>query len=352
MGGKQFSTLYEPAKVDGKTYPSFYQPYGGYGAPADLLQEYNCLHFTFPIILGVSEPNWDSGTLEAYKRRDNRTFEYEGKKYTGYQATQMQRKLETAIRRQKDLANAAKAAGDDILRRQAQSRINTLETKYADFSWVANLSVKENRKSVAGFRPVSVANPQNSGIIKPQGVKVLDTAKKLDKHEVDDCFNTTNPLYPTGRQYKENCQRCVSAYEARRRGFDVIASERIYDGTDTLPYMMNPKGWPAVYENGVKNLKKPDGNRSATIKRSIENMMLSYGDGSRAIIRVQWKSGGGHVFIAEQVDGVTQFIDPQSSTRDCSWYFNAGMIKPESTRLLRIDDKAFTGLIEKCIKIN
>lgn len=191
MGGKQFSTLYEPAKVDGKTYPSFYQPYGGYGAPADLLQEYNCLHFTFPIILGVSEPNWDSGTLEAYKRRDNRTFEYEGKKYTGYQATQMQRKLETAIRRQKDLANAAKAAGDDVLRRQAQSRINTLETKYADFSRAANLSVKENRKSVAGFRPVSVANPQNSDIIntyKGKGIPVQpnisvsdETIKRINK---------------------------------------------------------------------------------------------------------------------------------------------------------------------------
>ena len=80
-------------------------------------------------------------------------------------------------------------------------------------------------------------------------------------------------------------------------------------------------------------------------------MMTSYGDGARAIVRVQWQGGGGHVFIAEQVNGVTQFIDPQSGERDCSYYFNAGMIKPTSTRLLRIDDKSFTDLIEKCIVV-
>ena len=188
-------------------------------------------------------------------------------------------------------------------------------------------------------------------IIKQTGIKTLDSAKMLDKHDIDDCYNTTNPLYSSGRQYKENCQRCVSAYEARRRGYDVTASERIFDGTDTLPYMMNQKGWANVYENGIASLNTPVGSRSATIKQSIESMMTSYGDGARAIVRVQWQGGGGHVFIAEQVNGVTQFIDPQSGERDCSYYFNAGMIKPTSTRLLRIDDKSFTDLIEKCIVV-
>ncbi len=190
-----------------------------------------------------------------------------------------------------------------------------------------------------------------SDIIKQTGIKTLDSAKMLDKHDIDDCYNTTNPLYSSGRQYKENCQRCVSAYEARRRGYDVTASERIFDGTDTLPYMMNQKGWANVYENGIASLNTPVGSRSATIKQSIESMMTSYGDGARAIVRVQWRGGGGHVFIAEQVNGVTQFIDPQSGERDCSYYFNAGMIKPTSTRLLRIDDKSFTDLIEKCIVV-
>ena len=56
----------------------------------------------------------------------------------------------------------------------------------------------------------------------------------------------------------------------------------------------------------------------------------------------------GHVFIAEQENGKTRFIDPQSGEKDVSYYFDSGMIKPIKTRILRVDDKAFTQLIQKC----
>lgn len=50
----------------------------------------------------------------------------DGKTRSRYQWTQEQRRIETAIRREKDVAIAAKAAGDDVLRRQCQQRINDL----------------------------------------------------------------------------------------------------------------------------------------------------------------------------------------------------------------------------------
>ncbi len=193
------------------------------------------------------------------------------------------------------------------------------------------------------------AAPTGASAIKKTGIGKLDTAKVLSTHTIDDCYNSTNPQYATGIEYQVNCQRCVSAYEARRRGYDVVADKAILNGTDTLPYMMSPRGWANVYKDGLASLETPTGSRSTTIKKSIESMMSGYGDGARAIIRVQWQGGGGHVFIAEQVNGATQFIDPQPGSRDCSYYFNAGMIKPASTRLLRIDNKDFTDLIEQCI---
>lgn len=185
--------------------------------------------------------------------------------------------------------------------------------------------------------------------IKKTGINKLDTEKVLSDHTIDDCYNTTNPLYSTGREYQVNCQRVVSTYEARRRGYDVVSAPAILTAPDTLPYMMHQKGWANVYKDGIANLEHLQGSRSSTIKKSIESKMAGYGDGARAIIRVQWQGGGGHVFIAEQINGATEFIDPQPGTRDCSYYFNAGMIKPSATRLLRIDDKDFTDLIEKCI---
>ena len=65
-----------------------------------------------------------------------------------------------------------------------------------------------------------------------------------------EAIKSTNPqFHPHNPAFTENCQRCVSAYEARRRGYNVIAKPRILDGTDSLPYMDSEKGWPAVYQD-------------------------------------------------------------------------------------------------------
>ncbi|WP_234346196.1 hypothetical protein [Collinsella provencensis] len=58
-------------------------------------------------------------------------------------------------------------------------------------------------------------------------------------------------------------------------------------------------------------------------------------------------TGGGHVFIAEQVDGSTRFIDPQTGSSDCSSYFS--MISSGETEILRVDDKDVTDLIKKAV---
>ena len=122
------------------------------------------------------------------------------------------------------------------------------------------------------------------------------------------------------------------------------------NGTDTLPYMLNQRGWASVYADGLQNLEALSGKSGGVILKSICAKMSAYGDGARAIIRVRWQSGGGHVFIAEQVGGVTRFVDPQPGETDVKYYFNRGMIKPSETRLLRIDDKDFTDLIKDCVK--
>lgn len=167
------------------------------------------------------------------------------------------------------------------------------------------------------------------------------------EHSVADDLKATNPKYSTREKaYRENCQRCVSAYEARRRGYDVQAMPRIYDGSDTLPYMLDSTGgWPAVYEN--YSLIDCGASRCATAKANVIKQMVGFGDESRAIVRVVWKRGrSGHVFIAENHSGVISFIDPQCNGADVEWYFDD--VKPGSVYLLRTDDKEFTDLIRKC----
>lgn len=120
--------------------------------------EYNCRHFVFSIVLGVNQPSYSDKMLNQMNRESQSIIEYEGKKYTSYEATQVQRKLETAIRKEKDRQIIARASGDKDGVGIAQSNISTLTSKYKDFSKNAGLDTYKNRLSVSGYKRV---NPNN-----------------------------------------------------------------------------------------------------------------------------------------------------------------------------------------------
>ena len=140
--GKQFSN-----KEFKKLNASLERPIG----------EYNCRHFVFSIVLGVNQPSYSKKMLNKINRESQSIIKYEGKKYTAYEATQVQRKLETAIRKEKDRQIIARASGDKDGVGIAQSNITTLTQKYNDFSKNAGLDTYKNRLSVNGYRRVSVA---------------------------------------------------------------------------------------------------------------------------------------------------------------------------------------------------
>lgn len=119
--------------------------------------EYNCRHFVFSIVLGINQPSYSNKMLNQMNRESQSIIEYEGKKYTAYEATQVQRKLETAIRKEKDRQIIARASGDKESVGTAQSNISTLTQKYNDFSKNAGLDTYKNRLAVSGYRRVSVA---------------------------------------------------------------------------------------------------------------------------------------------------------------------------------------------------
>lgn len=170
MGGRQYAAGSTGRTVGGKYYPPFS---GTPNAPETLLQDYNCLHRKFPILLGISEPAYDEDELAALNARDRQTFVLEGKQYTGYEATQVQRRLETEMRRQKDRANLFAVSGDEDGRRAAQEKLNILTRKYKEFSDAAGLDTHKERMSVSGFHRVKstseVARSMRSPL--PRGYK-------------------------------------------------------------------------------------------------------------------------------------------------------------------------------------
>lgn len=179
--------------------------------------------------------------------------------------------------------------------------------------------------------------------------------KIIGKHSADEDIKATNPNYGESKDrgdklYTHNCQRCVSAYEARRRGYDVTALPYIKNRADDLPYTEKENGWPNVYKNGRNDLIPIISTTKKNVKKKVIQQMEDWGDKARAIIKVCWRWNSGHVFIAENRNGNIVFLDPQSGSLDAGIYFN--YIRVRRTQMLRIDNREFTPLINKCIKPN
>lgn len=126
---------------------------GGLDRP---IGEYNCRHFMFSIISDVNLPSYTKSQLARYRKGSLQKVSYKGKEYTKYEATQVQRQLETAIRKQKDRQIIARASGDKEEIDLAQQKISQLTTEYNKFSRVAGLDTYVNRLSVSGYKPVKI----------------------------------------------------------------------------------------------------------------------------------------------------------------------------------------------------
>ena len=115
----------------------------------------NCRHFVFSIVLGVSSPLYTKKQLEEDRKNNEKGFEYEGKHYTLYEGEQLQRKIELAVRQQKDLQIIAKSSGDKDTISKAQSNITQLTQKYKELSKISGLPTKMNRLRVVGYKRTS-----------------------------------------------------------------------------------------------------------------------------------------------------------------------------------------------------
>lgn len=111
----------------------------------------NCGHAAFGVILGVSSPQYSNAELARFRADNEKGITYEGRHYTGYEATQMQRQLERAIRRQKNQVIAAREADDPDWLRQSRSRLTILRQRYREFSKEAGLRQQNERTFVSGF---------------------------------------------------------------------------------------------------------------------------------------------------------------------------------------------------------
>ncbi|MCI8915444.1 MAG: hypothetical protein HFF26_02075 [Oscillospiraceae bacterium] len=133
----------------------------------------NCGHSAFPIILGVNRPQYTPEELEKFRADNEKGVTVDGVHYTGYQATQMQRKLEQAIRDQKRRVMVDETAGDKERLAQDQTKLTLLRQRYAEFSKAAGLRTQHERTEVAGF------GERNKRV--PESAKAVEISEQSDR---------------------------------------------------------------------------------------------------------------------------------------------------------------------------
>lgn len=129
----------------GDKYPSIYEVCGlGY---VDGLEGANCRHIRTAFVDGVMERTYTDGELAHID--DGHDVDFEGKHYTAYEATQVQRRIERTIRKLKREQTAYKAAGLEEDYQAVTARIRRLNAEYKSFSEAARLPMQRERMKVA-----------------------------------------------------------------------------------------------------------------------------------------------------------------------------------------------------------
>ena len=137
----------------------------------------NCYHYIFSIIMGVSEPNHTKKELQEIIDNNKKGFKLDGKHYTMYEGTQLQRRIETEIRKTKDIQIMAKSSGNKELMGEMQERISELTYKYRELSKISGLPTKLERAKISGYRRTKVTPT----IIKPKPVDIPKIEKETPK---------------------------------------------------------------------------------------------------------------------------------------------------------------------------
>ena len=140
MQGKQF-VIGKPRTINGVHFDSFDEA-------NERLQDYGCLHYKTPIICGISEPRYSPEELKRLNEQNAKTYNINGKDVSGYEAQQMMRRVESAIREQKSIKQTAQASGDKALVKQCNDKIKAYKSKYEEITNITGFYPETKRMSV------------------------------------------------------------------------------------------------------------------------------------------------------------------------------------------------------------
>lgn len=285
---------------------------------------YNCRHFVFSIVMGVNEPNYSKKQLDDMRKESLEKVTYKGKEYTKYEATQVQRKFETAIRKQKDRQITSKASGDMIGVGKAQQKITQLTKEYNDFSKSVGLSTYKNKLSVSGYKRTSISK---------MITKVTDY-KIASNKEISNLDNATKKIM---KEISKNSIEAISSYVGV--GHNEINQTIINGKPDKF----------TIYNN-VKEIQKDIKNIEKMMNKSILNQKITTFRGTYDDFN-KYKIGDEFTLESFVSTSVSEKIAVQYAKRSGNGGVVLEILTPAKTKAIYTGDN-FSALDEKELLLN
>ena len=226
MQGKQF-VVGKARTINGVHFDSFDEA-------NERLQDYGCLHYKTPIICGISEPRYSPEELKRLNEENAKRYTIDGKEYSGYEVTQMQRRLESSVRNEKTTRDLAKASGDNALVKRCNERIKAYQGKYNEISEITGIqgdkkrmSVPRGTATVKGATPTSkkVSNvPKTIEQVNERGTKGIE--KIVDNRIDSQNLNLVKP--------KDISKSAINPYSVDLTGIEAKNADVIVDTVEEL----------------------------------------------------------------------------------------------------------------------
>lgn len=178
-------------------------------------------------------------------------------------------------------------------------------------------------KKVKKFDKQCDKEREEAKVDKKTGLKLK--SKELTREEDIARVNPKREIDPGDATYANNCVLCTTAYEMRRRGYEVQAGRALgLNGQDVakqcFPKSKNTEVVTVPKECMKDNVKAyawlrdaqkkiESGNKE--LKAKVRDTLYKEPEGSRGQLLVRWPSGGGHSVAYEIKDGKLEIIDAQ-----------------------------------------
>ena len=188
---------------------------------------------------------------------------------------------------------------------------------FADLS-VGNIPGAISDAAVMGIAAYNLGTAAVGSVKEKQYFKDRE-GKKVDKKtgliKKDSNMTEKEDLSKINPGYKKydagnhnNCMLCTTAYDLRRRGYDVTSNKASYGYTNGDIKRWYPKA-------KINNVSAQDENGKYSKKALINNTVstLSSQKNARGNLTVSWEKGGGHSMVYEVKDGQVRILDGQTN---------------------------------------